>query len=482
MRATESGNPTNSLLHPTWAADERIPVFIEVAEKLRQGQFQIEVPTGPADGLGRLGSALRDLALSLEHSYREVQELEAITNDINTGLLLDEILDKIYHDFRGCIPYDRIGCALIDPDGQAVRARWARAEYPDLQLLRGYSAPLEGSSLQDIMTTGKPRILNDLVEYLRAKPNSESTRMMVAEGVRASLTCPLVANGVPVGFLFFSSRLANTYAIVHIRTYQRLAQQISVIVEKGRLVSQLAEQKAAIEHQNEELRRLSELKNRFLGMVAHDLRNPIGNVQSIAALLLGPAGDLTDAERRSFLEDVHQQATYMLPLLNDLLDVTQLESSRLRLHREPLNLGVFLGETVARHHLLAEPKQTQVVLGTPPVGSPLADPVRLRQVLDNLISNAVKFSPRGSVVQVRAHPQESTWRIEVQDQGPGLTPRDREQLFQEFARLSAKPTGDEKSTGLGLAISRRVVEAHGGQIGVDSEPGQGATFWFTLPA
>jgi len=98
-----------------------------------------------------------------------------------------------------------------------------------------------------------------------------------------------------------------------------------------------------------------------------------------------------------------------------------------------------------------------------------------------LISNAVKFSPPGGSVTVRATADEDDWRIEIKDTGPGLTPHDRERLFQDFARLSAQPTGGEKSTGLGLAITRRIVEAHGGQIGVNSNAGEGAVFWFTLP-
>jgi signal transduction histidine kinase len=106
----------------------------------------------------------------------------------------------------------------------------------------------------------------------------------------------------------------------------------------------------------------------------------------------------------------------------------------------------------------------------------------LRQVVDNLISNAVKYSPPGSRVTVTVETSgDSGWRINVADEGPGITPADRKKLFKDFARLSARPTGGEKSIGLGLAISRRVVEAHGGKIGVDSEPGRGANFWFTLP-
>jgi signal transduction histidine kinase len=101
--------------------------------------------------------------------------------------------------------------------------------------------------------------------------------------------------------------------------------------------------------------------------------------------------------------------------------------------------------------------------------------------MDNLLSNAVKYSPPGSVIRVRIRQANQMWRIEVQDQGPGVTHEDQQHIFQDFARLSAKPTGGEKSTGLGLAITRRVVVAHGGDIGVDSEQDNGATFWFTLP-
>lgn len=462
--------------------DGRISHLIEVTEGIQQGQYRVEVPVTPADDVDRLGLALRDLGASIEAHYRQLQEFDAITVSVNSGLLLDEILDKVYLDFKEQIPYDRIGCSLINADGRRVTARWAKASYPGVKVMKGYSARLQGSSLETIIQTGRPRILNDLLEYLRTKPGSEPTRLIVAEGIRSSLTCPLIANGVAVGFLFFSSTRPGTYADAHVEIYQRLAQQLSVIVEKGRLVSQLADQKAAIEQQNEELRRLNELKNRFLGMVAHDLRNPVGNVQAVAELLLDPGGGLSAEDRRSFLEDILSQAKYMLPLLDDLLDVTVIDAGRLVLHKERINLATFLSDGVARNLLLAEPKGTCVLLELGTAGYVEADPVRLRQVLDNLVSNAVKFSPPGSTVRVEALKTETGWRVAVHDEGPGLTDADRERLFHEFSRLSAMPTGDEKSTGLGLAITRRIVEAHGGTVGADSVPGRGATFWFSLPS
>ncbi|MBI5961748.1 MAG: HAMP domain-containing histidine kinase, partial [Chloroflexi bacterium] len=191
----------------------------------------------------------------------------------------------------------------------------------------------------------------------------------------------------------------------------------------------------------------------------------------------------TDQERDTILRSVLLQSRHMLDLINELLDVTTIESGQLQLKREVVPLEEFLNEAVRRHVELATPKTTRICLETPlgPTDTIFVDPLRLRQVLDNLISNAVKYSPPGSYVCVRAEHQDEEWVISVKDEGPGLKPEDYNLLFQDFAKLSARPTGGEKSTGLGLAISRRVVRAHGGQISAESSPGEGATFWFTIP-
>lgn len=232
---------------------------------------------------------------------------------------------------------------------------------------------------------------------------------------------------------------------------------------------------------NEELQRLNELKNKFLGIAAHDLRGPLANIQLAADFLLNQFDTLPRASMEEMLQSIDRQAQYMSTLISDLLDVTQIEAGKLDLNPEPVDLVDFLAEAVKHFAKIAAPKETRVLLEANPVGTVEADPVRLRQVVDNLISNAIKYSPPGSTVTVSAEKIESGWRVNVEDEGPGITEEDRQRLFQEFARLSAKPTGGEKSTGLGLAISRRVVETHGGKIGVDSEPGHGSTFWFTLP-
>jgi signal transduction histidine kinase len=468
------------------ADKEQLMKYIEFAERLKQGQYDhFDLLASESDTpLTRLGLTLYDLAQLLELHDQETQRIDQITARINAGLLLDEVLENVYEDFRALIPYDRIGLALLEDDGQTVTSRWNRTDRPPIYLRRGYSAPLAGSSLETIIQTGQPRILNDLIDYQERKSSSESTRLILEEGIRSSLTCPLIANGVPVGFIFFSSAEPNSYHAAHITVFQRIAAQLAVIVEKGRLASELAEQKRAIERQNQELLRLNDLKNTFLGIAAHDLRNPLGVIEMALGLLLDPKIALTPQETDTILRDTQHQSRHMLNLINELLDVSQIEAGRVQLQHETVVIQDFLVETVQRHAKLAAPKGTHIHLESDLSSDDLmnADPLRMRQVVDNLISNAVKYSPAGSTIYVRAEKLENHWRISVQDEGPGLTPEDQSHLFQDFVRLSARPTGGESSTGLGLAISRRVVEAHHGQIGVETEPGQGATFWFTIPA
>jgi hypothetical protein len=459
--------------------DDLIRQYIAAIEQLEREEYDLD---SPALSWTTLGHALQQLALTLYTRHREQAQLDRLTAHMNTGLLLDDILDNLYQDFREIIPYNRIGLALLEENGQMVCSQWNKSDRR-VRLNHPYMAPLSGSSLEQIILTGQPRIINDLEEYLRHKPGSKSTRLIVAEGMRSSLTCPLIANGQPIGFLFFSSAEPHTYDDLHCAVFQRIAAQFSMIIEKGRLVSELVAQKAAIEQQKNELQQLNKLKNTFLGIAAHDLRSPLGVIEMATGILLDPTMGLDVGESRAIMTTISEQSRHMLNLIESLLDVSVIEAGKLELIPEDVSLKSFLTKTVDYHARLAATKGSAVRLEIDLDGTETihADPLRLRQVLDNLLSNAVKYSPPESIIRVYADPVPEGWRIRVQDAGPGIRPEDRQRLFLAFERLSAQPTGGERSTGLGLAITRRVVEAHGGQIGVDSEPGNGATFWFILP-
>jgi serine phosphatase RsbU (regulator of sigma subunit)/hemoglobin-like flavoprotein len=208
---------------------------------------------GLTDG-GEPGNQLEMLAeLVINASVRseELRHLHELVEQINRGLDLEDVLNYVYEQFRDVIPYNRIGFATIDEKKNTAVARWSRSDRP-VRLDPPYEARLQGSTLALIVETGSPRIISDLRAYLQLKPKSVSTRLIVEEGMRSSLTCPLIAHGRPVGFVFFSSVDVGAYNDAHIQLFQHIVGELSVIVEKASLYSTLKEQAELIERQNRE--------------------------------------------------------------------------------------------------------------------------------------------------------------------------------------------------------------------------------------
>lgn len=244
----------------------------------------------------------------------------------------------------------------------------------------------------------------------------------------------------------------------------------------------LAEQKQLLV---EQLSRANAAKNRFLGMAAHDLRNPLASIRGLAEFLNdGSVGPLTE-DQLDLVRTILDASQSMLDLVNELLDVATIESGELKLSVKPTSLGDLTAEGVAMINMEAAKKQTKVTLHPP--AAPIIvtiDPAKIRQVIDNLLSNAVKFSPPGSAIElhVTASPEEEMCHFAVRDQGPGIPEGERDKLFKDFSRLSNRPTAGEKSTGLGLAICRKIVEAHRGQISALNLPDRGCEFRVSLPS
>lgn len=228
-----------------------------------------------------------------------------------------------------------------------------------------------------------------------------------------------------------------------------------------------------------ELRELNEIKNRFLGMAAHDLRNPIGAIHGLANMIL--TLELEDGKKARFLEMISRTSDQMLALLNDLLDVSAIESSEFSLKRRSSSLGLLLEERVGLVSINAEQKAIRLSCEVDDETEIELDPDRLAQAIDNLLTNAVKYSERGSKVEASVRRKGGALDLMVRDFGQGIAAGEIDRIFMPFEKLSSTPTAGEKSTGLGLAITKKIVEAHGGTVRVESEPGQGATFTLSFP-
>ena len=234
-----------------------------------------------------------------------------------------------------------------------------------------------------------------------------------------------------------------------------------------------------------QLRRSNEFKNEILGTVAHDLRNPLGVILGRAELMneLAAMEPVQIDKIKDQLGHIRASAGQLTEMVNDLISDAMMDAHNIAIRREQVDLVAMLGEIVNSNRALAEKKRQTVQLVAPAHQTWSGDPDRLREAVDNLVSNAIKYSPIGGHIELTMSLADGQILIRVADEGPGLAEDDVARLFGRFQRLSARPTGGESSTGLGLSIVKRIVELHGGRVGAQSPgPGRGTTFTISLPA
>jgi signal transduction histidine kinase len=247
------------------------------------------------------------------------------------------------------------------------------------------------------------------------------------------------------------------------------------------LNNELVTAQRELARRNAELGRLNEQKNLLLGVAAHDLRNPLGAIYSCSEYLLDKLKNLDD-DQLEMLRSIKASSEFMLALIEDILNLARMDSGKMELRMEATDLGKLASRHVAMNRLIAARKNIRIDLDLE-ADLPLieADSRKIEQVLENLISNAIKFSPPNSAVRVALRRDGDQVRIEVSDQGAGIPKAEWGKLFQPFQRTSVRPTGGEKSSGLGLSIARKIVEAHAGKIWFESELGKGSKFEVRLP-
>ncbi len=403
---------------------------------------------------------------NIEEEYEKIKVQKKIIEKINQGMVLDEIMDYIFSSFQILIPYERIGVAFLE--GSSVTSKWVKSKLSKILLKPGYKSQLKGSSLENIINTGKPRIINNLQKYLIDNPSSVATKLILEEGMLSNLTCPLIVNGKPAGFLFFTSKEANTYNDLHADIFSEIANSVSIIVEKGRLYQEIIE--------------LNSMKNKFLGIVAHDIRSPVMVVKNYLELFnLGFLGNITE-EQTEIISDINKMCQSMLCLIDDLLDLSVIQSGKWKLQKKTICISSYLNGWYSLNKILGKAKNIEIILD---IGEDIPDifmdPNRINQVLTNLLTNAIKFSHSGTVIKIIAVYEDERLKISVMDNGQGIPEEEMKHLFNELSRTSVLPTEGEKCTGLGLSICKCIVNAHGGEINVDSKEVKGTVFTFTIP-
>ena len=400
-------------------------------------------------------------------SERRVDALEAANRcarALGSSLELENAFGAFIGELSGLVPFDRTAIVLVDENSAttiATAGRGANEVFPP-----GAVGPLHGSVLERVLD-GQIVVRRDLAES--EFPEDE---LLVALGLHSELVAPLLLGTEPIGMLTLSREGADAFS----------EEEVELVALLGRLVATAVQNIRAYEAERatvEELRRLSALRADFVSLVSHELRSPLAAVIGAARTLRERRDDLTADQRDQLLNLISGETSRLTVLVADVLDTSRIEAGTFSYEFGEVDVASLVEDVVAT----ASVRQAEVTVRAalaeplPPVGG---DRERLRQVLTNLIENAVKYSAEGDAVEVSAQRDGVYVRIAVSDRGPGI-PDDQQQLiFQKFGRAQVEG-GSKPGTGLGLFIARSIAEAHGGTLEVQSRRDGGVTFTLSLP-
>lgn len=401
----------------------------------------------------------------------EQRVLDRINQKVAAAESLEGLIDFLFDAVQPIFDCDRVGVSFLEESGARLAAQYTRTAYEPILLRKGYAEDLEGSSLARIIESGRPRIIRDLEQYLADHPASRSTRILVREGVRSSMTCPLLVEGRIAGLLFFSSRRPNAYTEHHVRLHLTIAERLGQAVEKARRIEDLAEANRSYFE--------------MLGFVSHELKSPLASIVMDARLLTdGYVGTLAEPQR-DVVGKMIRKADYLLNLVREYLDLARIEGGELTIHpRESVDLTAeVLEPSCDMVKALADEKRMRVERAYP--AEPIlltGDPDLLRIVAVNLLSNAIKYGRDDGRVRITAGATPSGAWFAVWNEGPGFPASQRPRLFRKFARLDTPELMKRKGSGIGLYTSWRIVKLHGGRIDATSQEGAWAEFRVDLGA
>jgi signal transduction histidine kinase len=397
---------------------------------------------------------------------RRVDVLEAANRcarALGSSLDLDEAFGAFIRELRGLLEFDRVTIVLVERGRAEVLAAAGRGT--DTVFPPGSARPVKGSILEDVLQ-GKLvyRPVMDAGHY----PEEEA---LLELGLHSRLLAPLQVGARTIGMLGLVRAEEDAFSEEEVELLALLGRLVATAVQNIR--SYDAERTTA-----DELRRLSALRADFVSLVSHELRSPMAAVIGAARTLQARWRELSVEQRQSFLALIGDETNRLAVLIGDVLDTSRIEAGTFSFSFRDVDLAELVREIVAT----AELGQDEVRV-TADVNAPLprvrGDRERLRQIVQNLVDNAVKYSPAGAEVRVTAFTEDGHVVVSVEDAGPGIPLDDQQLIFEKFGRAAVE--GGKPGTGLGLFIARSLAEAHGGSLEVDSAPARGSVFTLELP-
>jgi signal transduction histidine kinase len=403
--------------------------------------------------------ALRD---ELGHRVDLLEAANRCARALASSLELDQAFCAFLRELTGLVPFDRVSIVLVEGDRAEVMAAAGRGA--DDVFPRGSARPIAGSVLDEVL---KGRVVYR--ESMRP-PRYPEEDYLLHLGLESRLLAPLQVGPRTIGML----------GLVRERPSSFTPEEVELVTLLGRLVATAVQNIRAYDAERktvEELRRLSALRADFVSLVSHELRSPMAAVIGAAQTLQGRWRELSADQRQSFLALIGDETTRLAALIGDVLDTSRIEAGTFSFTFTDVDVAAIVHDVVTAAAVGQD--EVRVRADVTELPKVRGDRERLRQVVQNLVDNAVKYSPAHGDVQVSARQENGVVRIAVADEGPGIPREDQRLIFEKFGRSNAGVT--KPGTGLGLFIARSIAEAHGGTLGVESPPEGGACFTLELP-
>jgi len=422
---------------------------------------------------GQIATAINTTRL-FEQSTKRAAELETVAKvsaATTTLLEVQELLKSVADLTKSSFDLYHAHIYLLDDETDILKLTAGAGDVGEEMLITGVEIPLDSptSIVARAARLKRGVIVNDVTADKGFLPNP------LLPETASEMAIPMMVGDELIGVLDVQSTNIDRFTEEDVRIKSTLASQVAVAVTNA----------MAFERERKTVERLKEvdrLKQQFLANMSHELRTPLNSIIGYSEVLLdGVDGDLTE-DAVEDVEAIHSSGKHLLSIINEILDLAKIDAGQMELDIRPTNPHDFLGEIVKAGQILVKDKAvTLELVEDTSVKSICADKVRFRQILWNLVSNAVKFTEKGGVsVHYGMHSKDMAY-IRVKDTGIGMTKDDLALIFERFRQVDGSSTRRAGGTGLGLTITKQLVEMHGGDIHVDSELGKGTTFWFTIP-
>lgn len=481
---------TRSVLEP-------VQMLTTAAQRIAAGDLATAVPPMGEDEIGVLAQSFETMRVQLQASYeaierwteeledevehrtRELSALLEITRILASTLDLDTALDSVVTravvllepaDAGALYLYEEgLGRLVVQSAFGFDRQYLSRV---DLELEEGIPGQVFASTAAMLFKT--PKEIAKGMETLRSENRSCLQRAtMDPDWAQSAICAPLTSRNRVVGsFLLETYGAAQPFAESDLRLLEAMADQIAIAIENARLLKEADEARA--------LQEADRLKSEFMSTISHELRTPLSSIKGYATTLLREDAEWDQATQREFLKIIDEESEKLRGLIDNLLEMSKMEGGVLDIEKQPVRIVPIVQESVAKFGSRTD-QHTFTIDFADPFPMVEVDPRRFEQVLDNLIENAVKYSPDGGQVAIQGLVNEKEAIVSISDEGVGIPPKHLDRIFDRFYQVNTPLTRRAGGSGLGLSIARWLVEAQGGRIWVESTPSRGSTFSFSLP-